>query len=135
MGPNENSAQLYCLTPKGLVPINGVQDISLTDMGDGGLAVGFGDLRGEGGLVLGLPVSAMSELDGTLLRLRRLLRMEPWPRKLSRRRFVKLLMSYGAPRDLCVDTAANGLAACGSYAAAWRDLIESLDQQEILGIK
>ena len=64
-----------------------------------------------------------SEFAGHWAMLRRLLALEPLPRKLSRKRFVKWLMALGVPRDYAVAAAAAGARDCGSYAAAWADLV------------
>lgn len=64
-----------------------------------------------------------SEFAGHWAMLRRLLALEPLPRKLSRKRFVKWLMALGVPRDYAAAAAAAGAKDCGSYAAAWADLV------------
>ena len=70
-------------------------------------------------------VAQDSELAGRLAMLRRLLMLEPLPRKLSRKRFVKWLMALGVPRDYAAAAAAAGARDCGSYAAAWADLVNN----------
>ncbi len=71
-----------------------------------------------------------SELAGRLAMLRRLLMLEPLPRKLSRKRFVKWLMAMGVPRDYAAAAAAAGARDCGSYAAAWADLVKRHDTRD-----
>lgn len=70
-------------------------------------------------------VTPDSELAGRLAMIRRLLRLDPPPRKLSKKRFVKWLMALGVPRDYAAAAAAAGARDCGSYAAAWTDLVNN----------
>ena len=53
----------------------------------------------------------------------RILGMVPPPRKLTRKRMVKLLMSYGIQRDRAMFSALFGMVICGSYAAAWKNIM------------
>lgn len=59
------------------------------------------------------------------LETRRLFGLEPLPRRMTRKKLIKLLMSYEVPRDFAARAVAVGVAELGSYAAVWRDIVLS----------
>lgn len=73
----------------------------------------FGDLTQETFLIM------------CSLETRRLIGLEPLPRRLTRKRLIKLLMSYEVPRDFAARAVTVGVAELGSYAAVWRDIVLS----------
>ena len=54
----------------------------------------------------------------------RLYGLEPPPKRLSRKRLIKLLMSYKVPRNFAEHAVKVGVEALGSYAAVWSDIID-----------
>lgn len=120
MGTDNKEQTLVYETEDGvLIPIDTIPYVGIPEGDPAGARCNFGCSSFSVTVTVGLD----SELAGRWAMMRRLLRLDPPPRKLSRKRFVKWLMALGVPRDYAAAAAAAGARDCGSYAAAWADLV------------
>ena len=127
MGTDSEERALFCKTADGeLVPFDTIPYVGLDEADPDGDRCNF-DCSSFSVTVM---VKPDSDLAGRLAMLRRLLMLEPLPRKLSRKRFVKWLMALGVPRDYAAAAASAAARACGSYAAAWADLVKRHDTRD-----